>query len=131
MIRSGLLFVMAFIYALNGARMAIDPEGWYAHTPGVSGTGPFNNHFITDIGFIYLTVAFAFAYAAIRPAQTKALLIFAALWPLLHALFHLSEWMHHGLPDGLALWTESLGVILPSALGAILAATPLKPAPQE
>ncbi len=40
--------------AANGLVMLGVPAAWYAAVPGVAATGPFNAHFIRDIGIAYL-----------------------------------------------------------------------------
>ena len=36
----------------NGLFMLLAPSTWYHFVPGVTHTGPFNQHFIRDIGLI-------------------------------------------------------------------------------
>lgn len=114
---SGLL---AAFHGLNGLRMIFDPAGWYAGVPGIEHTGPFNGHFVPDIGFIFVTSAAGFAVWAARPRAAAAWAVMAALWPLLHAGFHVVGFGHH-LPEGAALITEAAAVILPGLLGAAIA----------
>ncbi len=38
----------------NGVYMLLAPESWYFAVPGVTTTGPFNQHFVRDIGLIFL-----------------------------------------------------------------------------
>lgn len=38
--------------AANGIFMLVAPENWYFAVPGVTSTGPFNQHFLRDIGLI-------------------------------------------------------------------------------
>lgn len=114
---SGLLGV---IYLLNAGHMILAPEHWYLTTPGVPANGPFNAHFVIDIGLIYLACAAAFAVWAWRPAVGAVVPAMAAAWPLLHGLFHLAHWTE-GLPEGLALWTELIGVVGLAGLGAAVA----------
>ena len=49
----------------NALWMLADPAGWYAGVDGVANTGPYNPHFVRDIGMAYLTLALL-AFAAIR-----------------------------------------------------------------
>ena len=109
--------LIALLYAGNGAVMVWDPFRWYATTPGLIDTGPFNFHFVTDIGLIYVAGAVGFAAWAIRPSLGVGVLALAALWPALHAGFHLIMMTHH-MPHGLGLMTELLGVCL---IGLIVA----------
>jgi hypothetical protein len=74
--------------AANGLIMLVVPSTWYAIVPGVAETGPFNAHFIRDIGVAYLVCGAALAWFALeRIAQPAALA--AAAFLALHALVHL------------------------------------------
>ena len=43
----------------SGLFMLISPANWYFAVPGVTTTGPFNQHFLRDIGLIFLLVGIA------------------------------------------------------------------------
>ncbi len=47
------LAVLGLVHLLNGIYMLVAPAAWYTSVPGVTATGPFNHHFITDIGFAF------------------------------------------------------------------------------
>ena len=49
---------------LNGLMMLLAGAAWYASVPGVSETGPYNPHFIQDIGA-------AFLVAGLRACRTR------------------------------------------------------------
>ena len=53
--------------AANGLFMLISPANWYFAVPGVTTTGPFNQHFVRDIGLIFLLVAIAMLTGVARP----------------------------------------------------------------
>ena len=42
--------VIASVEALNGAAMIATPMRWFETTPGVTETGPFNEHLVIDVG---------------------------------------------------------------------------------
>jgi uncharacterized protein YjeT (DUF2065 family) len=46
--------VIGVSLAVNGLAMLLAPLTWYGLTPGVVETGPFNAHFVRDIGCTYL-----------------------------------------------------------------------------
>jgi hypothetical protein len=74
----------------NGLYMVLRPADWFDNTPGVTATGPFNPHFVTDIGFAYLAGGIAFLAFAWRPRWRLA--AFGASGFLgLHALLHLAH----------------------------------------
>ena len=51
----------------NGVYMLVAPESWYFAVPGDPTTGPFNQHFIRDIGLIFLFLGGAFLTGVARP----------------------------------------------------------------
>ncbi|HLH11589.1 MAG TPA: hypothetical protein VKV77_06900 [Methylovirgula sp.] len=74
--------------AANGIVMLAVPSDWYASIPGVSGTGPFNAHFIRDIGAAYLVAGSALAWFALRGTARPAAQA-AAGFLALHAAIHI------------------------------------------
>ncbi len=89
-----LLIVIAVGYAINGLYMLVSPYGWYEAVPGVSMLGPYNTHFIRDIGILYGVTAALFVWGA-RAGRSPALMA-AAAWPALHAVYHLQMWAARG-----------------------------------
>lgn len=111
---------LAAFAAANGARMALDPLGWFASIPELGLTGAANPHFIRDVGTAYLAAAAGLALAAFRPAQGFGALLVAAIFMGGHGLGHLVD-IAEGCaarPGGTA--TDWFGVILPGALTAAL-----------
>lgn len=111
-----LLAALVALYASgNGLAMLLDGPGWYARVPGVVETGPYNAHFVADIGLAFITAGVAMALRAWRPAYTVAALC-GGLFLAGHALLHVAGWIdgHHAfalielftilLPAALALW---------------------------
>ena len=74
--------------AANGLTMLAVPGTWYAIVPGVAETGPFNPHFIRDIGVAYFVCGAALAWFALDLIAQPAALT-AAAFLALHALLHL------------------------------------------
>jgi hypothetical protein len=97
--------------AANGAFMLISPEGWYLAVPGVTTTGPFNQHFIRDIGLIFLLLASGLLVGAARRPVRGLLWTAVATWLTGHALFH--------------VWEVAVGICGPSALARDFAAVTL------
>ncbi|HEU4968549.1 hypothetical protein [Sphingomonas sp.] len=102
--------------AANGLAMLGDPQAWYARVPGVIATGAFNQHFIRDIGLIYLLIGLAFAAGAFRSALRLTLWAAATLWLAGHALFHLWE-VAAGICGSDAIPRDFPGVTLPALIG--------------
>ena len=115
---SGGLGAMA---AGNGVMMLVDGQHWYATIPGVSETGPFNPHFVADIGAAFLIAGLALAARAWRPQYWPAAFAgagFLCAHGLIHVLDILGGHSHHA-------GFETLSVVLPSVL-ALWASLPAK-----
>lgn len=117
-----LLLVVGLAHIVNGLFMLVAPGVWYVVVPGVVMTGPFNAHFIYDIGMAFVASGFGLAYGA-RSGRTAAIVACAgAVWPMLHALIHVKGWAANGLPsDANVAISEAVGVVAIAALGAGLA----------
>jgi hypothetical protein len=74
----------------NSLIMLAVPALWYAHMPGVVDTGPFNAHFVREIGTAYLVCGVALVWFAMRQAARPAAPIGAAFLAV-HALMHLFD----------------------------------------
>ncbi len=75
----------------NGVFMTIDPVARYWMVPGVPDRGPFNQHFVRDIGFIYGLMGVAFVYGSIYTKHRVQLWLIPTAWLVLHGLFHIWE----------------------------------------
>jgi hypothetical protein len=73
----------------------------YFAVPGVTTTGPFNPHFVRDIGLIFLLIGGAFLVGAAQPHLRVVLWAIPSIWLLGHALFH--------------FWEVAVGICAPSA----------------
>jgi hypothetical protein len=115
--RNGVILLLALILTGNGLLMLVLPEPWYHLIPGVPDTGPFNPHFVRDIGCAYLVCGGAFLWLA-RDAAARPAAWIVAIFLTLHALTHVwdglagRETIEHLLADipgvfllpALALW---------------------------
>lgn len=104
----------------NGLFMLVSPADWYFAVPGVTTTGPFNQHFVRDIGLIFLLVATAMLVGVTKPATRVASWMAAALWLVGHALFHFWE-VAAGICGTGALVRDFPAVTLPAILASALA----------
>ncbi len=118
--------------AANGLFMLFAPSAWYAVVPGVSGTGPFNPHFVRDIGCAFLVVAIGFGWMAWVGERARPAAVAGTAFLGLHAMVHLAdlvagrESLHHVAGDALFLF-------LPTALAAWVvrpATAATRPAPK-
>jgi hypothetical protein len=112
--------LLAVILGANGVAMLAAGLWWYGAVPGVTETGPYNPHFVKDIGAIYLVVAGALAWRAQRPAAGQGALVAAAACMVLHAVIHVVDAAsgHHAGHD---LIRDLGGIYLPTAVTAWLA----------
>lgn len=72
----------------NGAVMLAQGRFWYVCTPGVTDTGPFNPHFVQDVGLAFTVAGGGLIARAWSPSLWPAALIGAAFLTA-HALLHL------------------------------------------
>ena len=113
--------VTALFTGVNGVTMLVDPVAWYSRVPGVSLTGPFNQHLVLDVGLAFVVVAGAFAAVAWRRQLWPAALTGAAFLAL-HGTLHLWDIAlgHTEHP----LFEVALGVV--PAMVAVVVAWPRK-----
>ncbi|HET6971957.1 MAG TPA: hypothetical protein VFH92_12580 [Phenylobacterium sp.] len=104
----------------NGLAMLFAGLAWYDAVPGVTSTGPYNAHFIKDIGAIYVTCALGLGWFAWRPAQGWPAMAAAAAWLTLHVAIHVYDATcgGHGLAD---VQRDFVGVYLLAAIPLALA----------
>jgi hypothetical protein len=105
----------------NALWMLAGPMHWYTELPAaVPDTGPFNPHFVRDIGCAFLTAGAALGWAAFAPALRFPLVAIAALFLSAHAVLHVYDTAVGNLPAD-HWWLDAPGVYLPALLlGAIL-----------
>jgi hypothetical protein len=115
----GTAALMGVLAIANGLIMLVSPTEWYFLVPGVTTTGPFNQHFIRDIGIIFLFLGAAFLIGAARPQYRVILWAAPTLWLASHALFHFWE-VAVGICGPSALVRDFAAVTLPPILGAFL-----------
>ena len=125
--RRALSILLAVPMGLNGLAMLAAGRWWYGAVPGVTASGPFNPHFVKDIGAAYVAVGAAFAWLAARgSAASRGAAGAGAAFLALHAGIHLTEAI--GAPTGLAdLARDFPGVILPAVVAAWIVAAPYQP----
>ena len=107
-----LIWALVAFYLLTGLYIAVLPHDFYLNAPGAAETGPYNMHFIRDVGFAFLTSAIAIGYGLY--SSQKPLMVFGSVWLLIHGLFHLTLWILHGMQfDGAAL-IDAVVVTIPA-----------------
>lgn len=83
--------VLGLGLGLGGLVQLLAPLPWYEATPGVVATGPFNPHFVRDIGAAYLTAAGGLVAFAWKPRAAWPALVAAAAFLVLHATIHVFD----------------------------------------
>jgi hypothetical protein len=100
----------------NGTWMLVDPVHWYHNLPaGVPDFGPLNEHFVRDIGCIFLMLGAALAAGAVVPAWRLAACGLNAAFYLLHAVVHVIDTMR-GLVGPEHWLIDMSGVYIPAAI---------------
>src|SRR5262249_16288204 len=115
----GAAILMGLASLANGIFMLVSPERWYVPVPGVTDTGPFNQHFIRDIGLIFLFLGAAFLLGAAKPQYRVVLWAAPTLWLVGHALFHFWE-VAVGICGPSVLVRDFPAVTLPALIGTVL-----------
>lgn len=103
----------------NGIFMTVAPEPWYWAIPGVPDRGPFNQHFVRDIGINYALIGAAFIYGAVYVKQRFLLWLIPTAWLMGHAIFHIWE-VIVGICGPESLIEDFAGVTLPALLAACM-----------
>lgn len=115
----GVAIVLGIGAVANGSYMLYSPTGWYFAVPGVTTTGPFNQHFIRDIGLIFLLLGASFLTGAARPQYRIILWAAPMIWLWGHALFHFWE-VAVGICGPSAIARDFPAVTLPAILATLL-----------
>jgi hypothetical protein len=113
--------ILAVLNVGNGLMMLFAGPFWFESVPGAAETGPFNPHFVRDVGAAFLIAGLALAVRAWRPAFWPAAIAgagFLAAHGLIHLVMMVAGHDHHAAFDVIA-------VLIPSAL-ALYSALPDK-----
>lgn len=86
--RKALTWTVAVILGINGLAMLLLPDTWYQLVPSVPPTGPFNPHFVRDIGLAYLICSWALIWFVLDPLRGAAAAIAAAVLQIAHSFLH-------------------------------------------
>ncbi len=116
--RAAILWLIGLAMMVNGMAMLLVPVTWYRLVPGVAGTGPFNPHFVRDIGAAYLVAGGGLLWF-LREPRARAAAILAAAFLLAHALIHIADAIA-GRETFTQLLMGAPSVLLPGALVLVL-----------
>lgn len=117
--RDGLRWPLLLLGAVslgNALWMLAGPMHWYHELPAaVPDTGPFNAHFVRDIGCAFVAVGVALVWAARTPRYRMPLVVISALFYVAHAALHVFDTLTGALDAD--HWALDLpGVYLPALL---------------
>lgn len=121
---------LAAVLGANGLIMLFAGLWWYGAVPGVTATGPYNPHFVRDIGAAYLVVGLSLAAFAWRPREAWPALCAAAAFLALHAAIHVFDAAcgSHPMSD---VVRDVGGIYLPTLITLGLAAAHRRPSLKE
>jgi hypothetical protein len=83
--------LMALLLGGNGLAMLFAGLAWYDAVPGVTSTGPYNAHFVKDIGAAYLVSALGLGWFAWRPREGWPAMAAGAAFLAFHAAIHVYD----------------------------------------
>ncbi len=119
-------FVLGIGMIANALWMLAGPMHWYHELPAaVPDTGPFNPHFVRDIGCAFLTTGITLIWAALREHYRYPLAVVATIFLVAHAVLHAYDTLR-GYLDHTHWGLDLPGVYLPAIL-MILACVAVKP----
>ncbi len=124
--RRWLAGVLGAFNALNGAIMLADGRHWYDTVPGVVFTGPYNPHFVQDIGAAFLAAGLGLIARAWRVRYWPAAVVGAGFLAL-HAAIHVI--MLVGIMLGLCsdeAWPFDIALVIAPAALALFVSFPGK-----
>lgn len=115
--RKAMLWIVGLLQLAIGVTMLFGPQSFYDLVPGVNETGPFNPHFVRDVGSAFLVAGAGLLWFA-RNARARPAALAGAAFLALHALVHVwdgvagrerPQHLEHDLPlligiAALALW---------------------------
>ncbi len=119
--RTTLAWILGLLAAVNGLFMLLAPASWYLIAPGVPDTGPFNQHFVRDIGCAYLVTGVSLIWFAID-VRARAAALAGGAFLALHALVHVADAIAGR--ESLAQAARDLPTVYLSALLALWIAWP-------
>lgn len=108
--------ILGFPLAMTSLVMLFAPRIFYDGFPGVSESGPFNPHFVRDLGCAFIVEAGVLLVLAFARTPPASAVVAMAVFVSLHALVHIGELF--GMTDhaGHALLRDLPSVYLPAAL---------------
>jgi len=112
--------IFCLLSLVNGAWMLSSPFSWYEYLPAaVPHTGPFNSHFVRDIGVAYSVAGLGFGWCALHLGRCRPVHLGLTIFFVGHALIHLVD-KHPGRLPGTHWLIDAPGVFAPALILIIL-----------
>jgi hypothetical protein len=111
--------ILAVFSTVNGLVMLFAGSIWWAHVAGARETGPFNPHFVQDVGAAFAVAGLALGARAWRPRYWPAAVAGAGFLAA-HALIHVAMIATGHDPHAV----EDLAVVIVPAALAVYSALP-------
>lgn len=100
--------------------MLLFPLSWYRDFPAdIPHTGPFNSHFVRDLGVAFLVVALAFAWSARNIDRSYPVHLALTIFLAGHALIHVVDIASGSLPHS-HWFIDAPGVFVPALIMIVL-----------
>jgi hypothetical protein len=119
MIRRIAAGLLGALNACSGFFMLTDGQRWFSITPGALSTGPFNAHFVEDVGVAFIAAGLGLLALSWRTRYWPAALAGAAFL-VFHALIHIVGYAQHPHDLMSTVWITALAVL------ALVVAIPAK-----
>jgi hypothetical protein len=120
-----LFWVFCVASVVNGLWMLVAPDSWYWNLPAsVPDTGPFNPHFVRDIGVTFVVLGAGFGWCATYLDRCYPVHLGLSAWFVGHAAIHAADILTGRLPPG--HWgIDAPAVFLPAVLLLALSLPPV------
>ncbi len=116
---------LALIAVANGLWMLVDPATWFVHIPaGVTDTGPLNNHFVHDIGVVFVIVGVASWWCAANLTRAWPVHLGITAFLVGHALVHVAE-ISFGLLPAAHWWIDAPLTFAPALVLGVMSLPPV------
>jgi hypothetical protein len=105
---------------LSSVWMLAAPHSWYTDFPGgIPDTGPYNQHFVRDLGVVFAVCALGLAWCAFNLARCFPVHLGITAFMIGHALVHVADLVTGRLPPH-HWWMDTPGVFVPAAALGLL-----------
>lgn len=111
-----LFWLSCVLLVANGLWMLVAPDSWHSDLPArVPDTGPFNPHFVRDIGVTFAVLGAGFGWCAANLERCYPVCLGLTAWFVGHAAIHAADILAGCLPY--VHWgVDAPAVFLPAAL---------------